>query len=73
MKDIPARRNTAVMFLNSTGVHGATVPADAPATLERYLYQAQFGPDQATREKLIAALPEERRSMWSMARDASEY
>ena len=73
VKDIPARRNTAVIFLNSTGVHGATVPADAPATLERYLYQAQFGPDQTTREKLIAALPDERRSMWSVARDASEY
>src|SRR5262245_7843599 len=48
VKDVPAIRNTAVVFLNSTGAHGASIPSDAPANVERFLYQVQFGVDEAT-------------------------
>jgi hypothetical protein len=68
VKDVPARRNTAVVFLNSTGAHGAAVPADAPADLERYIYQVQFGPDESTKQMLIAGLEGEARSAWATAR-----
>src|SRR5688572_22730080 len=39
VKAIPFRPNTLLAFLNSTGAHGASIPADAPASLERYVYQ----------------------------------
>jgi len=71
--DLPARRNSAVIFVNSTGVHGASVPVDAPADLKRFVYQVQFGPDDATKRALIEALPEDRRPMWSRSRHASHY
>ena len=71
--DLPARRNSAVIFLNSTGVHGATIPPDAPPDLKRFVYQVQFGPNQATREALTAALPDDRRAMWAQPRDGSRY
>jgi hypothetical protein len=73
VKDVPAKRNTAVIFLNSTGAHGASVPRDVPEGFNRFVYQVQFGPDEATRHRLIATLPEDRRPMWSTARDASQY
>ena len=62
-----------MIFLNSTGVHGATIPPDAPADLKRFVYQVQFGPDEATKEALIATLPDDRRAMWAQARDGSRY
>jgi hypothetical protein len=68
VKEIPARHNTAVMFLNSTGAHGASIPADAPPDLERYLYQVQFGPDESTQQMLIAALEGDARLAWVTAR-----
>jgi hypothetical protein len=71
--DLPARRNTAVIFLNSTGVHGATIPPEAPPDLKRFVYQVQFGPNEATRESLIATLPDDRRPMWAQARGTSRY
>jgi hypothetical protein len=73
VSDVKARRNSAVIFLNSTGVHGATIPADAPSDLKRFVYQVQFGPDEGTREALIAMLPDDRRAMWAQARDVSRY
>jgi hypothetical protein len=68
VKDVPARRNGAVVFLNSTGAHGASVPADAPEGFERYIYQVQFGPDQATRQMLIEGLEGDARLAWATAR-----
>jgi hypothetical protein len=53
VKDIPARRNTAVIFLNSTGAHGAFIPSDASPETERFLYQVQFGPDGSTKRALM--------------------
>jgi len=70
VKDVPARRNTAVVFLNSTGAHGASIPSDAPKNVERFLYQVQFGVDQKTKERLIAGVPDAARSSWATARDS---
>jgi hypothetical protein len=67
VKDVPAVRNTAVVFLNSTGAHGASIPTDAPANLERYLYQVQFSVDEQTRDRLLAGTPAEARSSWMKA------
>ena len=52
VKEVPARRNSAVIFLNSSGAHGASIPPDAPQDLERFLYQVQFGPDKRTKRSL---------------------
>ena len=70
VKDVPAIRNTAVVFLNSTGAHGASIPTDAPANVERFLYQVQFGVDEETKERLIAGVSDTARSSWAIARDS---
>jgi hypothetical protein len=70
VKDVPAIRNTAVVFLNSTGAHGASIPTDAPANVERFLYQVQFGVDQETKGRLIAGVSDTARSSWATARDS---
>ena len=70
VKDVPAIRNTAVVFLNSTGAHGASIPTDAPANVERFLYQVQFGVDEETKERLIAGVSDTARSSWASARDS---
>lgn len=66
MKEIPFRRNTALVFLNSEGAHGARIPADAePPDLERYVYQFRIGPTSPSIRRLMALLPEDRRGGWS--------
>ncbi len=68
VKTVPCRRNSALVFLNSHGAHGATIPADAePAGLERYSYQFYVGPAQRDLDGLIARLPAERRRFWASA------
>ncbi len=57
VKEVAARRNSAAMFLNSTGAHGASIPPDAPPDIERFVYQVQFGPDKRTKQLLIADGP----------------
>jgi hypothetical protein len=47
VKLVPFRANTAVSFLNYGGAHGADIPKDAPADLERYAYQFYVSPDPA--------------------------
>lgn len=69
VKSIPFRANTMLVFLNSTGAHGASIPADAqPPTLERYLYQFRLGPTNRTIAELLARMPEERRQLWAGAK-----
>jgi hypothetical protein len=65
VRDVPGDRNSALIFLNSTGAHGASVPADAPPDLERYVYQAQFSPDEDMKQQLIDLLPGEDRTGWT--------
>jgi hypothetical protein len=63
--DVPFRRNTALVFLNSHGAHGAYIPEDAePADLQRYIYQYRIGPTRAAIESLVATLPPDRRPLW---------
>ncbi len=66
VKAVPFRANTLLAFLNSTGAHGASIPADAqPANLERYLYQFRLGPSSRTLQALLAQMPAERRGRWA--------
>jgi hypothetical protein len=63
------RPNRLLAFLNSTGAHGASIPADAePPTLERYVYQFRLGPDLAMIKELLAQMPPDRRRLWSGAK-----
>jgi hypothetical protein len=65
-KDVPFRANSALVFLNSRGAHGARIPADAePPNLERFIYQFRIGPTAQTIRQLMAAVPDDRRMMWS--------
>jgi hypothetical protein len=66
VKSVPFRANTMLIFLNSRGAHGASIPADAqPPDLERYLYQFRLGPDNRAIAELLARMPEASRVMWA--------
>jgi hypothetical protein len=69
VKLVPFRANSMLVFLNSRGAHGATIPADAPASLERYSYQFYVAPDKAQLAALIHELPEPLRRMWQSKSD----
>jgi hypothetical protein len=72
VKVVPFRPNSMLVFLNSRGAHGATIPADASESLERYSYQFYIGPDKSALGALMRLLPEDRRRMWQSkgSRDA---
>jgi hypothetical protein len=55
-RDVPGIGNSALIFLNSTGAHGASVPDDAPTDFLRYVYQARFSPDAPTKARLLELL-----------------
>ena len=61
---VPFTPNTALIFLNSGGAHGADIPADAPADLERYSFQFYVGPGGPELDALIKDLPPERKARW---------
>jgi hypothetical protein len=62
-KVVPFRPNSMLVFLNSNGAHGATIPAEAK-DVERYTYQFYVAPDNAALGALIRELPPERRVTW---------
>jgi hypothetical protein len=64
VKVVPFKANSMLVFLNSRGAHGATIPADAPADLERYSYQFYVAPEKEALKALIRELPAELRAMW---------
>ena len=64
VREVPGRPNSAVVFLNSTGAHRASIPADAPLETDRYIYQVRFGPEASVRDALIARLPAEKAQRW---------
>lgn len=66
--DVPGIGNSAVVFLNSTGAHGASVPADAPPDFLRYVYQARISPDRASKTRLLGLLEDEDRDRWVATR-----
>ena len=57
VREVLGRPNSAVVFLNSTGAHRASIPADAPPETDRYIYQVQLGAERAVRDALTARLP----------------
>ena len=59
VREVPGRPNSAVVFLNSTGAHRASIPSDAPPETDRYIYQLQLGPEPAVRAALNKRLPAE--------------
>ena len=65
VREVAGRPNSAVVFLNSTGAHRASIPADAPPETDRYVYQLQLGPDRAVRDTLLEQLPEAHTHRWS--------
>jgi hypothetical protein len=66
---VPFRPNTLLVFLNSGGAHGASIPADAqPATLERYLYQFRLGPSNDAIAALLGQMAPAVRKSWSGAK-----
>jgi hypothetical protein len=67
-RDVPGIGNSALIFLNSTGAHGASVPDDAPADFLRYVYQARFSPDAATKKRLLDLLVGDGRERWVTTR-----
>ena len=72
--DVPFRRNTALVFLNSRGAHGAFIPEDAePPDLQRYVYQFRIGPTKSAIEALVAMLPDEQRSLWEGKGKVADY
>jgi hypothetical protein len=64
VKMVPFRANTMLVSLNSQGAHGATIPGDAPADLERYTYQFYVAPHNEALSALIKSLPPGQRAMW---------
>ena len=70
VKSVPFRANSMLAFLNSRGAHGASIPSDAPATLERYTYQFYIAPQAEALTALIKTLPPERRAMWANKSEA---
>ena len=74
VKAVPFRANSMLVFLNSTGAHGASIPTDAqPPTLERYLYQFRLGPTHRAISELLARMPEERRTLWAGSKADRAY
>jgi hypothetical protein len=67
VRDVPGVGNTALVFLNSTGAHGASVPKNVPADFLRYLYQVRFSPDAASKARLVELLEEDARQRWVVA------
>lgn len=62
--DVPFVANRALIFLNSEGSHGASIPADAPADFERYIYQWRIGPHPNAARALLAQLEPGARQAW---------
>jgi hypothetical protein len=74
VKVVPYRPNSMLAFLNSHGAHGANIPRDAPAELERYSCQFYLGPEGSALRALIEDLPPERQALWQGKKEAvAEY
>jgi len=65
VKDVPFVPNRLLLFLNSTGAHGASIPADLSDAVERYVYQVRIAPDANSIAWLMNSIPPEKRSLWA--------
>jgi hypothetical protein len=64
--DVAFRANRMLVFLNSVGAHGASIPDDAePEGLERYIFQFRIGPTVESMSLLKETLSDDRRSFWA--------
>jgi hypothetical protein len=64
--EVPFKRNSALLWLNSIGAHGAFIPQDVqPPDLQRYAYQFRIGPTRDSIAALMELLPQTRRDVWS--------
>jgi hypothetical protein len=69
VRSVPFRANTFLAFLNSSGAHGASIPADAqPPSLERYLYQVRLGPTGPVIKRLLQLMPPDKAALWAGAK-----
>ena len=66
--EVPFRPNSLLVFLNSQGAHAASIPKDAPADMERYIYQFRMGPTSKVINRLLQTMPPERAAMWANAK-----
>jgi hypothetical protein len=63
--EVPFEPNTALVFLNSLGgAHAAQIPADAPASMERYSYQTYIGMPTSRLADLLPRLPAAASERW---------
>jgi len=73
VEEVAFRPNRLLVFVNSVGAHGASIPDDAePSDLERYAYQFRIGPDAAAMARLMSTLPDDRKVMWA-GKTAADY
>jgi len=71
VRRVPFAPNTLLVFLNSAGAHGASIPADAqPPTLERYAYQFRLGPSNEAIAALLAGMAPAVRASWKGAKSS---
>jgi hypothetical protein len=61
---VPFLANSVFAFVNGGGAHGAEIPKDAPASVERYAYQFYVGPTAEALSRLIERLPPDRQKLW---------
>jgi hypothetical protein len=66
VKTVPFKANTLLVFMNNAGAHAASIPADEqPVTLERYVYQFRFGPDNHAIARFLSLMTPAVREAWS--------
>lgn len=68
VKTVPFRANSMLVFLNSTGAHAASIPAEAPADVERYFYQFRLGPSPAVLRQMLSLMTPEEAALWAGAK-----
>lgn len=64
MVDVTFVPNRLLVFINSHGAHGATIPDDAPDGLERYAYQFRVGLGEDATNSVLDTLTPDRRPFW---------
>ncbi len=65
VKDVSFVPNRMLVFLNSTGAHGATIGEDESPGVERYCLQLRIGPRADQRERLRGLLSGDRQPLWT--------
>lgn len=68
VKDVPFRANSLLVFLNSEGAHGASIPKDASSGIERYIYQFRLGPAGKVINRLLQLMPADKVATWANAK-----